>query len=85
MLKENLQRHPLLRRLLLPVFACALWGSAFPAVKVGFTYFEVVDMPTRVAFAGLRFVLAGLMLLLVPGKAELFRKAPKRLLFAAAL
>jgi drug/metabolite transporter (DMT)-like permease len=75
-------------RLRLPVcavIATALWGSAFPAVKIGFGYFEQLDLQTRVAFAGIRFFLAGLMLLaFIPSKREKFASAPKGLLFGAA-
>jgi drug/metabolite transporter (DMT)-like permease len=67
------------------VIATALWGSAFPAVKIGFSYFEHLDMQTRLAFAGIRFLLAGLMLLaFIPKRRQKFSAAPKLLLFGAA-
>ncbi|MFT5130210.1 MAG: drug/metabolite transporter (DMT)-like permease [Rhodothermales bacterium] len=67
------------------VTATALWGSAFPAVKVGFGYFDQLDLQTRVAFAGIRFFLAGLMLLaFIPKWRQKFASAPKKLLFGAA-
>lgn len=49
----------------LALFACLLWGSAFPAVKVGYALFQigVDDLPGKLLFAGYRFMLAGLLLL----------------------
>ena len=43
--------------------ACFLWGSAFPCVKIGYELFGVdaADVPSILAFAGTRFVSAGLM------------------------
>jgi drug/metabolite transporter (DMT)-like permease len=47
------------------VLCCLLWGSAFPAVKVGFKLLHVAktDMATQMLFAGWRFLAAGLILL----------------------
>jgi len=44
--------------MLMGVFACILWSTAFAGVKVGFRY-----LPAPFTFAGLRFTLAGLMLI----------------------
>ena len=43
--------------------ACFLWGSAFPCVKIGYGLFGIgaADVPSILAFAGVRFTLAGLM------------------------
>ena len=43
--------------------ACFLWGSAFPCVKIGYGLFgiDAADVPSILAFAGTRFVIAGLM------------------------
>ena len=43
--------------------ACFLWGSAFSCVKIGYELFAVdaADVPSILAFAGTRFVIAGLM------------------------
>jgi drug/metabolite transporter (DMT)-like permease len=45
--------------------ACLLWGSAYPAIKTGYAMFSIDanDIPTKMVFAGYRFVLAGLLLL----------------------
>ena len=44
---------------------CLLWGSAVPAVKFGYGLIGIVpgDTPSLLLFAGLRFTLAGLILL----------------------
>lgn len=43
--------------------ACFLWGSAFPCVKIGYELFAIdsADVPSILAFAGTRFVIAGIM------------------------
>ncbi|MDM8270663.1 DMT family transporter [Thermophilibacter provencensis] len=43
--------------------SCFLWGSAFPCVKIGYELFgiDAADMASILAFAGLRFALAGAM------------------------
>lgn len=43
-----------------------LWGSAYPGIKIGYELFNITDsVPQKLFFAGLRFVLAGIMVLLV--------------------
>ena len=43
--------------------SCFLWGSAFPCVKIGYELFAIdaTDVPSILVFAGMRFVIAGLM------------------------
>ena len=45
---------------------CLLWGSAFPAIKVGYRFFEIAseDSASQILFAGLRFSLSGLLVLI---------------------
>lgn len=45
--------------------ACLLWGSAFPCVKIGYRLFGIAaaDIPSIIAFAGGRFVIAGLLVI----------------------
>lgn len=45
---------------------CLLWGSAFPSIKLGYIAFNIVpeDTASKFVFAGYRFILAGLLLLL---------------------
>lgn len=47
------------------VLCAFLWGSAVPAVKVGYDLFGIApsDTPSLLLFAGVRFLLAGIMLL----------------------
>ena len=52
---------------LLATLCCALWGSAFPAVKSGYALLQVApsDTASQLLFAGWRFALAGAILLIV--------------------
>ena len=53
-------------RILLPAAVCTfLWGSAFPFIKFGYAAFAVEGPFSQILFAGLRFALAGLLLLAV--------------------
>ena len=47
------------------LFCCVLWGSAFPCVKTGYRLFEIDtdSAPSLMLFAGVRFTLAGLMVI----------------------
>lgn len=51
--------------LLCAIIATALWGSAIPAIKIGYELFNITDssVPTKFVFAGIRFVLAGLIVI----------------------
>ncbi len=51
----------------LATLCCALWGSAFPAVKSGYALLHIAreDIASQLVFAGWRFALAGLILLFV--------------------
>lgn len=50
---------------LVAVLCTLLWGSAYPAVKSGFALFQISrsDISGKLLFAGLRFALAGLIVL----------------------
>jgi drug/metabolite transporter (DMT)-like permease len=50
----------------LALLACLLWGSAYPAIKNGFAMFNigVDDTASKVLFAGYRFFLAGIVVLI---------------------
>ena len=48
---------------LLALLTCALWGSAFPAIKEGFALLRIEDSGSKILFAGYRFFLAGMMTL----------------------
>jgi drug/metabolite transporter (DMT)-like permease len=51
------------------IFCCVLWGSAFPCVKIGYKLFSVdtTHVPSVLLFAGMRFFLAGILVLLFAG------------------
>jgi drug/metabolite transporter (DMT)-like permease len=48
---------------LLAIVSCMLWGSAFPSIKAGYALFGIAsgDTASQILFAGLRFMLAGLL------------------------
>lgn len=48
------------------IICCILWGSAFPCVKIGYNLFSVdtTHVPSIILFAGLRFTLAGLLVII---------------------
>lgn len=52
---------------LLATLCCILWGSAYPAIKGGYTLFNIAgnDIPSKLIFAGYRFALAGIIVLAV--------------------
>ena len=47
------------------IFCCLLWGSAFPCVKIGYKLFDVNtdSVPSLMLFAGTRFALAGILVI----------------------
>lgn len=67
----------------LAILCCALWGSAFPAIKIGYSLFNIPAdaVGSQILFAGLRFTFAGILTvmigsltskkLLLPGKSSL--------------
>lgn len=62
------QKSSYLRQLFLPAVLCtALWGSAAPCVKSGYQMFSIqAGQPlSQLVFAGWRFALAGLLVLVV--------------------
>lgn len=48
---------------LLACLCCFLWGSATPAIKIGYEWFGIAsgDVASRILFAGVRFILAGIL------------------------
>lgn len=53
--------------IILASFCCILWGSAYPGVKSGYMLFKINtdDLFSKLSFAGYRFIIAGLMVLLI--------------------
>ncbi len=50
----------------LAAVCCALWGSAIPTIKTGYRLLQVEgsDVASQIVFAGIRFALAGIMVLI---------------------
>ena len=48
---------------LLACLCCLLWGSATPAIKIGYEWFGIGagDVASRILFAGVRFIIAGIL------------------------
>lgn len=55
------------------LLCCTLWGSAFPSIKTGYRLFSIEgeDTMSQMLFAGYRFTLAGIMVILI---GSFFRK-----------
>ncbi len=53
--------------ILLSIISCFLWGSAFPFIKLGYRVFNIGQNDTyeKILFAGIRFLLAGIMVMVV--------------------
>lgn len=61
------------------LLCCTLWGSAFPGIKIGYRLWQIESSDTFliILFAGIRFLLAGLLVILfasVMNKRFLFPK-----------
>ncbi len=52
---------------ILATVCCFLWGSAFPCIKIGYKLFEIngSDTPSQILFAGIRFFLAGILVVII--------------------
>ena len=50
----------------LALLCCFLWGSAFPMVKTGYSMFSIgeSDTASQILFAGIRFALAGILVII---------------------
>ena len=47
-------------RVFLALMCCALWGSAFPCIKIGYQWLHIEGAGSQILFAGYRFTLAGI-------------------------
>lgn len=52
---------------ILASFCCMLWGSAFPGIKLGYSFFGIPSnaVGSQLLFAGMRFSLAGIFTILL--------------------
>lgn len=64
--KQNIWTKPLAVACI-AIFCCALWGSAFPAIKIGYQWFDIAAeaSESQIFFAGCRFTLAGLIVIVI--------------------
>lgn len=63
-MKRSLFESPKMA-IIIAIFCNLLWGTAFPMIKVGYELFAIGDSASsKTLFAGYRFFLAGLMLLI---------------------
>lgn len=73
---KNTTQRPILSRnwivCVLAIFCCLLWGSAFPSIKIGYQLFQIdsSDIASQICFAGIRFALAGILVILFASVAE---------------
>lgn len=53
--------------ILLALVTCLLWGSLFPMIKIGYAAFQIGsgDVPSIILFAGLRFTVSGILMILL--------------------
>lgn len=67
----KLQREELLKKNIVvwlgAMLCCALWGSAFPCIKIGYELFQISADATgeQMLFAGCRFALAGVLAVII--------------------
>ncbi len=64
----------------LAALCCALWGSAYPGIKTGYQLFEIAADASadQIIFAGGRFALAGVIVIIFGSLAERKILLPKR-------
>ena len=50
---------------IIALVCCALWGSLFPVIKIGYRAFGIAssDIPATMLFAGIRFVVCGIVII----------------------
>lgn len=65
---------------LLAMLCCLLWGSAFPCIKIGYELFGIESDHTasQLLFAGARFTLAGILVVLISSLAQRKPLVPKK-------
>ena len=75
--------------ILFALISCALWGSAFPGVKIGYEMFCIDSVGSRILFAGYRFTAAGIITLIIvsviEGRFVTIKKASVPFVFAQGL
>ena len=76
--KNNKLKNPIIMAII-ALICCALWGSATPAIKTGYKLLSVDtgSIPSIILFAGLRFLLAGILTIII------FSVAKRRFIYPA--
>lgn len=74
----------------LALLCCFLWGSAFPMVKTGYQMFSIEESDTasQILFAGIRFALAGILVIIfgsIIAKKPLYPKNKKEIVHCLVL
>lgn len=66
------------------LLCCALWGSAFPCIKIGYKIMgiEASDTASQILYAGIRFTLAGILAIILGSLLARKFLCPKRAAFA---
>ena len=82
MTEHKLSKTPIM--ILVAMLCCMLWGSAFSCIKTGYRLFEIAgeDTISQILFAGIRFTIAGMMVIVVScitNKEFTKPKTPKRI------
>ncbi len=83
-MKQNNNNHHFLQRTVavcfLAMVCCLLWGSAFPCIKIGYEMFQIdaADTASQILFAGVRFTLAGILVILIYSLAKKQLLIPKK-------
>ena len=66
---------------------CILWGSAIPVIKTGYRILAVdsADIASQIVFAGIRFALAGILVLVFASIREKYMVLPDGKVFRYAI
>ncbi len=69
---------------IIALICCLLWGSAFPGIKIGYRLFEIPsdNWNVQLLFAGIRFVLAGVLVIIIGSVINKKILVPKRSSFS---
>lgn len=76
-MEKNLKNSTVVT-VLLAIFCNLLWGSAYPGIKLGYEAFGIVTVPQILLFAGLRFTIAGLILIIFTSVKNRKIQAPQK-------
>lgn len=65
MSRKSIIMQKLIVVIVLATICDILWGSAFPFIKLGYQVFQIPsnDTATQILFAGIRFTLAGILVM----------------------